>query len=55
MVERLVDLLARGIAVDWNGSGVMVAPRGALLRRIEEGRRAGEWRDGVPGPVVSGR
>lgn len=35
-VRRLVDLLQRGLAVDWNGYGPQVAPRGRLLESMIE-------------------
>lgn len=38
-VERVVDLLRRGLPVDWNGAGPQVAPRGRLLEYMVETSR----------------
>jgi hypothetical protein len=35
-VDRVVDLLHRGLPVDWNGAGPQVAPRGRLLEYTVE-------------------
>jgi hypothetical protein len=38
-VDRVVDLLRRGLAVDWNGAGPQIAPRGRLLESLVETAR----------------
>lgn len=43
-VRRVVDMLRRGLAVDWNGNGPQVAPRGRLLESMIETARSSRAR-----------